>query len=57
MSDKTPHSHPPLVPPIDVVDGVPDHAPKAPVWKYALLAGLFLAWVGFLILVRVLGQG
>lgn len=37
-------------------EGVPDHAPTAPVWKYVLLVGLFAVWVGILVLVRVLGQ-
>lgn len=57
MADKSHKHHPPLSPPIDVVNGVPDHAPTTPLWKYLLLAGLFLAWVAVLILVRVLGQG
>ena len=38
-------------------EGVPDHAPTAPVWKYLVLAGLFVVWVLLLILVRVMGQG
>ncbi|MEI7836680.1 MAG: hypothetical protein WCK05_09755 [Planctomycetota bacterium] len=57
MAAKTKQSGPPLPPPIDVVDGVPDHASATPLWRYLLLAGLFVGWVVFLILVRVLGQG
>ena len=35
--------------PVDVVDGIPDRAARAPLWRYLLLVGLFLAWLGFLI--------
>ena len=35
--------------PIDIIDGVPDRAPHPAVWKYLLLAGVFLAWMAFLL--------
>lgn len=35
--------------PIDVVEGIPDRSATRPLWKYLLIAGVFLAWIGFLI--------
>ncbi len=41
--------------PASVVDGVPDRSPRPAAWKYVLLAVVFLAWVGFLIVCRIAG--
>lgn len=40
---------PPPNEPIDVVDGIPDRAARAPWWRYALLAALGLAWMAVLV--------
>jgi len=42
--------------PVDVVDGVPDRAARAPLWRYLLLLGIFLAWLGFLIYCAAAGN-
>ena len=47
---------PPLGPPRDVVDGIPDRTARPRVWMYLLLAAVFLAWVLFLILVKLYGS-
>ena len=36
-------------PPVDVVDGIPDRTSRQAVWKYAVLALIFAAWVAVLI--------
>jgi hypothetical protein len=33
---------------VNVVDGIPDRDERPGWWKYAILAALFLAWLGFL---------
>ena len=48
-------SAPDIPPPIDVVDGIPDRRPTRPLWIHLLLAGLFLAWVLFLVFVQLHG--
>jgi len=48
-------STPPIPPPIDVVDGIPDRRPDRPIWIYLLLAAIFLAWAVFLIFVQIHG--
>jgi hypothetical protein len=35
-------------PPVDEWNGIPDRAPSARRWRWALLAGGFLLWVAFL---------
>lgn len=35
--------------PIDVVEGIPDRSTSRPLWKYLLIAVMFLAWIGFLV--------
>lgn len=35
--------------PVNVVDGIPDRAAHRPLWKYLVLVGVFLAWLGVLI--------
>jgi len=42
--------------PTDAVDGIPDRSKNRSPWKYAVLGGLFLAWVAFLIACRVIGS-
>jgi hypothetical protein len=42
--------------PVDVVDGIPDRSPRPAWWKYAVLAAVLLAWVGFLIACEILGS-
>jgi len=46
----------PLPEPVDVVDGVPDRSRRVAPWKYALLAAIFLAWLGFLIYCAAAGK-
>lgn len=41
--------------PVNMVDGIPDRSPSPRRWKYALLAGIFLAWLAFLIYCLVTG--
>lgn len=36
-------------PPINRIDGVPDVSSRRPWWKYAIVAGIFLAWAAFLL--------
>jgi hypothetical protein len=51
MSKQTP-AHPPSplpAEPIDVVDGIPDRAARAPRWRYVLLVAAGLAWLAVLI--------
>ncbi|MCD6377535.1 MAG: hypothetical protein J7L99_01650 [Planctomycetes bacterium] len=57
--DKQPHSNHPSVKitkPVDVIDGIPDRTSRPSWWKYAILAGIFLAWVGFLIACKIIGS-
>jgi hypothetical protein len=35
--------------PIDVVDGIPDRQAGRSVWKLLVLAGIFVAWIAFLL--------
>lgn len=35
--------------PVDVVDGIPDRQADPPRWKLLALAGVFLAWIAFLL--------
>lgn len=42
--------------PVDVIDGIPDRASRRPRWIFVLLGGIFIAWVLFLIYVRIAGQ-
>jgi hypothetical protein len=57
MSKQTPappHSPPPE--PIDVIDGIPDRAARAPWWRYALLVAAGLAWAAVLIYCWLAGR-
>ncbi|KPK86572.1 MAG: hypothetical protein AMJ81_00970 [Phycisphaerae bacterium SM23_33] len=36
--------------PVDVVGGVPDHSANPALWKYLVLAGIFVLWVCLLML-------
>lgn len=42
-----PRSRPPE--PVDLVDGIPDRAARAPLWRYLLLAAIALAWGAVLV--------
>ena len=42
--------------PINEVDGIPDRAPRRSPWKILLIAGVFLAWLAFLIYCQVAGS-
>jgi hypothetical protein len=39
--------------PVNVVEGIPDAAPKKPAWVYLVLGGIFLAWLAFLTYVYI----
>jgi len=56
--DQTPSKHPKvkITKPVDVIDGIPDRTSRSSWWKYAILAGIFLAWVGFLISCKIIGS-
>lgn len=41
--------------PVDVVDGIPDRSARGRAWKLAVLAGVFVAWVAFLIYCALAG--
>ena len=45
-----------IVPPVDVVDGIPDRQVNPPAWKYVLIAAIFSGWVGFLVYCLVAGR-
>lgn len=47
----------PLPEPIDSHEGIPDSAPTRPAWKYILLGAAFLAWLGVLAGLFLLGRG
>lgn len=49
------HQPPQPLPPVDIVDGIPDRAENPPKWKYFALAGIFAAWVAFLVYCHVAG--
>ena len=51
-------AHPPtaLSEPVDVVDGIPDRSRRRGGWVLMLLAAIFLAWMAFLIAVKILGS-
>jgi len=42
--------------PIDVVDGIPDRQAGSPRWKLVVLAGIFLAWLAFLLYCQLAGS-
>jgi hypothetical protein len=42
--------------PVDVVDGIPDRSPRRGKWILILLAVIFLAWMTFLVAVKILGS-
>jgi hypothetical protein len=51
-----PPKAPDLPPPVDVVDGIPDRRPTTPRWRYAVIAAVFLAWLGFLVYCAAAGN-
>ncbi len=54
---KSPHQARPATPgPTNAADGIPDRSKNPSPWKYAVLGGIFLAWVAFLIVCRVIGS-
>ncbi len=58
MTDQSRQGLPPdqPIPPVNVIDGIPDRSPQRPIWMYALLGVIFLAWVGFLIYCYLAGN-
>ena len=34
--------------PVDVQEGIPDRAANPPLWRYLVLVGAFVLWVGLL---------
>ncbi len=46
----------PPPPPVDEWNGIPDRAPSARPWRWAVLAGGFLLWVAFLAYCAAGGQ-
>ena len=34
--------------PVNRVDGIPDRSPRPALWKYVVLAVIFLGWLAFL---------
>jgi len=51
-TDKTP---PAPTDPIDVVGGIPDRQSRPPRWKFVVLAGVFVAWVAFMLYCQLAG--
>ena len=48
---------PPTPPtPKDVVDGIADRSANRPLWKYLLVAAVFVGWLGVLITLYLLGR-
>jgi len=41
--------------PADMIDGIPDASAHRSRWKYAVIAAVFLAWVGFLVYCALAG--
>lgn len=41
---------------IDSVDGIPDRAAQRPMWKYVLIAAIFLGWLAFLVYCAAAGR-
>lgn len=41
--------------PVNLVDGMPDHSQHPALWKYLVLAAIFLAWLGFLVYCQLAG--
>jgi len=56
QSDPPRKPKPDLPPPVNVVDGIPDRAEHAPLWKYLAVAGVFLAWLAFLVYCAAAGN-
>jgi hypothetical protein len=41
----------PVPEPVNMIDGVPDSAPRKPGWFYLALGGVFVLWLAFLLYV------
>ena len=39
--------------PVDVADGIPDRSATCPLWRYAVLGAVFIAWIVFLVYCQV----
>lgn len=57
MMEKTEKPVSPIHEPLNVFDGMPDRSEFTPVWKYVVLAAIFVFWVAMLVIVRIKGQG
>ena len=55
-SKPNPTAAPPLPEPVDVVDGIPDRSATVPRWKFAVILLVFMAWVGFMLIVQIVGR-
>jgi hypothetical protein len=56
-ADKSGKREPAAIPePRDVVDGIPDRSVSPRLWKYVLLACVFVAWVSFLLICLFVGS-
>ncbi len=42
--------------PKDVIDGIADRSANRPLWKYLLVAAVFVAWLGVLVTLFLLGR-
>lgn len=45
-----------IAPPTDLVDGIPDRQANPPLWKYVLIAAIFIGWVSFLVYCLLAGR-
>lgn len=52
QADKTP---PPPPEPIDVVEGIPDRRARSQRWRLLVLAGVFVAWIAFMLYCQLAG--
>ena len=39
--------------PVDVADGIPDRSATCPMWRYAVLVAIFIAWIVFLVYCQI----
>ena len=46
---------PPVREPVDVADGIPDRTSHPALWKYLVLALIFIAWLCLLVLCGIAG--
>ena len=44
-----PAKQPPAPEPVDTYEGIPDCSPRRPLWRWVLMAGLFVGWLALLV--------